>query len=555
MLLCACPEAESTPIVYWGRCMAIAQSPYAPDVDVHLWRGYRHIEGQLKIGLMLPRTDRAPLWVARILNLLVAEAAVKLDVVYRLDGFAAPASGPSGVLKPLWNWSERQAAPLAEVPIAAKPACCFVDIAYDPASGLTQESRQKIAGRKLDVLVWLSHIRPLGNASGVACHGVWWFSLGDLDAVSGHPPYWREVITEAPVSRIALLRADRDFASAEVLAQHSEPTRIGWRLTETADALTSIAGPMLIRGFLDLLAGGRMNANPAETPAFGADSSPPGSLRFLLTRARHSWRVRTRDQGTKRWFLAIRPHGAGSFWPIPKPQASEYADPFAVEQDGRHFIFFEEVPAGATRGRISALEVLAPRECGAPFPVLEAKHHLSYPAVFNHNGEWFLLPESSASGQVSLYRAVRFPGGWEHCANLVEGLPVVDTTPFYQDGTWYFFTTTRVPNVETFLFYSDRLDGHWHYHPSNPVCSEAVRARGAGQLFFADAKLFRPSQDQSSGYGSGILLNEVLRLTRTEYEERPFRTMRPDWHPGLIGTHTVNRDSIYEVVDGLQRES
>lgn len=536
--------------------MAIAQSAYAPDVDAHLWRGYRNIEGRLKIGVMLPRTDRAPLWVARILNLLVAEPAVKLDVVYKLNGLGAPPSSPRGLLKPLWRWSEKQFASLAEVPIASKPACCFVDAAYDRTSGFTQESRQKIAKRNLDVLVYFSHVRLAGNAAGLAQHGVWWFSLGRPDGSSGDPPYWREVIAEAPVSEIALLRSDGDFAFAETVSHHSEPTRIGWRLTETAEALTSMAGPMLIRGFLDLLSGSRPNASPIATPPPNhADSKPPGALRFLRSRARHSWSVRTGERGTKRWFLAIRPHGSTPFWPVPKPRASEFADPFAVEEDGRHFIFFEEVPAGTARGRISALEVLGPRDCGAPFPVLEANHHLSYPAVFYFNGDWFLLPESAASHQVGLYRAAHFPGVWEHCSNLVEGLPVVDTTPFHLEGTWYFFTTTRAPNIETFLFYSDRLDGRWHYHPSNPVCSEAVRARGAGHLFLAGAKLFRPSQDQSGGYGSGIVLNEISRLTRTEYEERPFRTIQPDWLPGLIGTHTVNRDSVYEIVDGLRRET
>ncbi|MFZ0592249.1 MAG: hypothetical protein WAM39_17430 [Bryobacteraceae bacterium] len=535
--------------------MAIAQSPYPPDVDAHLWRAYRHIEGRLKIGLMLPRTDRAPLWVARILNLLIAETSVKLDVVYRLNGFIEPPSSPSGLLKPLWRWSEKQAAPLAEVPIATKPACCFVDIACDASSELTEGSRQSIAKRNLDVLVCLSGVPPTGNASGLARHGVWWFSLGEPTENSGDPPYWREIVTEAPVSQIALLRSDRDFASAEIVSRHSEPTRIGWRLTETAEALTSIAGPMLIRGFLDLLANVQTGMAPIQAPASRhTNSSASGSLRFLLARAQHSWSVRTRGRSTNRWFLAMRPHGAESFWPVPKPRGSEFADPFAAEQDGRHFVFFEEVPAGSARGRISALEVLGPGECDLPFPVLEAKHHLSYPAVFKNNGEWFLLPESSASHQVSLYRAARFPDNWEHCANLVENLPVVDTTPFHLDGTWYFFTTTRAPNVETFLFYSDRLDGRWHYHPSNPVCSEAVCARGAGQLFFADGKLFRPSQDHSSGYGSGIVLNEILRLTRSEYEEWPFRTIRPDWQPGLIGTHTLNRDSLYEFVDGLRRE-
>ena len=66
--------------------MAIAASPYPPEIDAHLWRGFRDIRGELKLGIMMERRSHAPAWIARLLNLLIAETALKLDVVYRVSG-------------------------------------------------------------------------------------------------------------------------------------------------------------------------------------------------------------------------------------------------------------------------------------------------------------------------------------------------------------------------------------------------------------------------------------------------------------------------------------
>jgi hypothetical protein len=55
-------------------------------------------------------------------------------------------------------------------------------------------------------------------------------------------------------------------------------------------------------------------------------------------------------------------------------------------------------------------------------------------------------------------------------------------------------------------------------------------------------------------YGHAIVLNEVVKLSKTEYEERETETILPVWRPGLLGTHTLNANERYEVIDGLQRE-
>jgi hypothetical protein len=49
-----------------------------------------------------------------------------------------------------------------------------------------------------------------------------------------------------------------------------------------------------------------------------------------------------------------------------------------------------------------------------------------------------------------------------------------------------------------------------------------------------------------------MTLNEITRLTTTEFEERPFSYIGPQWRRGLLGTHTINSIGPLEVIDGLR---
>ena len=136
----------------------------------------------------------------------------------------------------------------------------------------------------------------------------------------------------------------------------------------------------------------------------------------------------------------------------------------------------------------------------------------------------------------------------------MDDLATTDTTPFFLDGRWYFFTTTIEPFM-TLLFWSDTLGGRWQLHPKNPVSGSVRNSRSAGHLFYQNGRLLRPTQDCSIRYGYGITLNEITRLTGTEFEERTVDFIPPVWRQGLLGTHTINSNLEFEVLDGLRFHS
>src|SRR5437763_1884104 len=103
----------------------------------------------------------------------------------------------------------------------------------------------------------------------------------------------------------------------------------------------------------------------------------------------------------------------------------------------------QTVPKSYPRSR-EAVRVVAIEcpEVGAPRirrGILELAVHASYPYLVEHDGEIFCMPETSASEQVVLYKAVDFPTRWEKVATLVQGIAALDASLVRFDGRWWMF--------------------------------------------------------------------------------------------------------------------
>ncbi|HSP19600.1 MAG TPA: hypothetical protein VLQ79_08800, partial [Myxococcaceae bacterium] len=237
---------------------------------------------------------------------------------------------------------------------------------------------------------------------------------------------------------------------------------------------------------------------------------------------------------------------------IEPPAGHYWADPALVEHAGRTWLFFEDWIYAESRGVIGVAEVHADGQLGPRETCLDTGRHLSYPHVFQHGGEFFMIPESGADQEIVLYRATDFPRRWTREHVLQRGLFAVDTTTLEHEGRWWFFPTVGERpggEVELLLFSSDTLTGDWKAHPASPICSDVLRSRGAGAILTDGGRLLRPSQSCAPVYGHSLLFNEITTLDPRAYAERTLRTIRPTWADRLIGTHTYNRAGRHEVVD------
>jgi hypothetical protein len=232
-----------------------------------------------------------------------------------------------------------------------------------------------------------------------------------------------------------------------------------------------------------------------------------------------------------------------------------YADPFPVVWRGRTFLFVEEFEHAAGKGVISAVEFGPQGPLRQPETALERPTHLSYPNVFERDGQMWMIPESGAAGTVDLYRAVDFPFRWTLERTLLEGVCANDATLIERDGRWWMFATVRdgggAFSDALWLWSAPDFRGAWTPHKRNPVLIDAATARPAGRMFAHEGALYRPVQDCRAGYGAALGLARVDRLDDDGFAqslETMVRPGGPDW-PGRR-LHTYNVGGGFEFIDG-----
>jgi hypothetical protein len=229
------------------------------------------------------------------------------------------------------------------------------------------------------------------------------------------------------------------------------------------------------------------------------------------------------------------------------------ADPFPIEIDGRLHLFYEEYRQRDGRGVIGHAELDANLRMLAPSVVLALDVHASYPQVFEHDGAVHMIPETSAAGEVALYRSDLFPKAWRKVATLVRDIPIVDATVFAHEGRWWLLATRSDEgrNVKLFAWHADQLTGPWFEHRHNPIKVDVHSARPAGRTFVHEGELYRPAQDCARTYGARVVLHRVLELAPDAFAEEAVAHVEPDPQgPYPIGLHTFSSAGPVTFVDG-----
>lgn len=192
------------------------------------------------------------------------------------------------------------------------------------------------------------------------------------------------------------------------------------------------------------------------------------------------------------------------------------ADPFGLWRDGKLHVFAEAFDYRHPKGTIDVLIYDGTGRMLSRESVLEEPWHLSYPFVFEHEGEVFMLPEASASGRLSLYRAKSFPREWERVEAFDFPEAAIDATPLHYAGRWWMFWTPTGSKVERQsllnISVADTLTGPWKN--LGLFLNDRAGARPAGTPVVVDGKIILPTQDCQGTYGRGIRLLEIEGLER-----------------------------------------
>lgn len=413
--------------------------------------------------------------------------------------------------------------------------------------------------RRLDVSRPPELLIDLGDC-GVAPAGASRMLTPLFDGVAGEAGLWSALLDgRAPLISLA------DSSTATAVALALPAIEAPHRLLDSADAVLT----HLVNALADaagLIGSGQGARAFATTPSPSA--MPPGAARSPLgfSAARVFGKAKSvldrRLQRAPVWQVAWRaarersapgrPLDAAAFHRLADDGRRYYADPFVIEHAGATHLFVEELPYATGRGIISHTLIDASGRMQRPVPVLETAHHLSYPHVFAHAGEIWMLPECAASGRLDLYRADPFPHHWVRHATLIDA-PVHDATLFAHAGRWWITAGVALGSAsswDTLAIYSaDRIDGQWQPHPGNPVLVDARAARPAGGIFHRDGVLWRPAQDCRGGYGAALSLCRVDRLDPERFSQTLISTLHFGAPGDHTGPHTLNHGGGFEVVD------
>lgn len=402
----------------------------------------------------------------------------------------------------------------------------------------------------IDLVIWLSRSRPPATHPHPLL-----FLAHDGIVESIDDAFVRAVLKDAGcVETEVLLRrgeqtitVDRTVSGVRAFSATVSSAFAHWKLAATipraVERLPGIDHPAELR-------------DHARTPSPWAliRRAAPRWVRVLLTRLmfRRPWMIAVRRRArsvTDGW----REEGL-----VDWGNARMYADPFLFEHEGAHHLFCEEVPADGKMGVISHTELHRDgTPADPPVSVLRAEHHLSYPFVFAHEGDVFMIPETSAIRRIELYRATDFPRGWTLEATLIEDVDASDATLLVHEGRFWLFAACRHPGAssldELSVFWADALHGPWRPHAGNPVVSDVRGSRPAGAVQLWGSRLIRPAQDGSRRYGSAVSFREIDVLSTTTYAEHEIARLEPRHLRSARATHTYTADSVFEATDFRRR--
>lgn len=213
----------------------------------------------------------------------------------------------------------------------------------------------------------------------------------------------------------------------------------------------------------------------------------------------------------------------------PKPLQFQ-ADPFLFTKGEELFLFYE-LQYWDNPGCIAMIKTKDLKTWTKPILVLKESFHLSFPYVFEDQGNFYMIPEAQETDSIRLYKANNELTHFEYLRTLLyqereNGIHYNynDSHIFQKDGIYFLFTSYQKDWIYyQELYISDNLrDGKFVKHPCSPICMSNEFGRNGGSLIQFGDKLLRVTQDCHLKYGDNISLMEITLLNEKAYREELF---------------------------------
>lgn len=247
-----------------------------------------------------------------------------------------------------------------------------------------------------------------------------------------------------------------------------------------------------------------------------------------------------------------------TFSTIKNPWRYWCADPFLFKYSGKTFIFCEAFDIFQDKGIIAYRYLKENGKLSKLYPCLDLPFHLSYPYIFEHDGDIFMVPETGSADEIQLYKATHFPNKWKKQKVLLKNKSACDTNFLVYDGNAYMFTLIFDKSKDKYVY--DKLfayilkDEEFVEFPINPIVNNSELARNAGDFISHNNNLYRVSQNCSSIYGENLNFLKITDLSPNSYKEVLIKKIglndiSLNSNKNYNGIHTYNCDDHYEIID------
>ncbi len=533
---------------------------------------------RITIGILLEE-EKLPLWISRVIEQLRKSDFIKIELVlfrtsedHRTTGKVFPFM--YSLHRRLDRFMTRNRVDyckntdttgiLQEIPAIKLETDLYLK------NPINQETREEISRYKLDIILNFSSFILHEQGNQLTRFGIWQYRVEPENSGGDEIIcYWNSVNKEPVIETLleCSISTSRDMVPLQRSWIPTNFNSIQLNL-DHAYGICSIIIPRLIKGFY--VHGYKYftylhdKYDQSEYQSVTKNFLPPSNLQAVINMFRIIFRYvyrRLGYSGRLKWFLLFSPDrktfpdANSTFQSLVPPADRFWADPFVICQNGKRYIFMEEVIYRTNKGHIALLELNKEGSIQQIQKILEKPYHLSYPFIFQHNNNYYMIPESAGNKTIELYSCRDFPAKWTHVMNLASGINAKDTTVIHHGNKWWMFTAINDFNnfeeyVELHLFYADDLfTEDWKAHPCNPVVTDIRNARPGGRIFKQGNHLYRPSQDCSERYGLALNLNQIVELNEESYKEALVSRTEATWFPRLKGTHTFNFDKDFSIID------
>jgi hypothetical protein len=419
---------------------------------------------------------------------------------------------------------------------------------------------------RLDFIIRFGFDVLAGEILSTARYGIWSYHHGDEQRFRGPPPGFWEIFHDEPSTGVLLQRLTERIDNGSVLFKGHFRTALTYRRNVDRIYLGSADWIALC---IKRIAGGDSRFVFAPGPRSEAPMlRAPDNLTFLRYELRQIGRISKavvrRTCFADAWNVGYASHSrqqvingmstAGVTWATPGPGARYLADPMIIQEPAGTKVYAEEYRYFG-HGRVVSLEWPGGFSWDRASMECDLGRHASYPFVFRHQGELWIVPESCALRKVMLLK--KGPNErWDHVCDLIDEAVLADPTLLWHRNRWWLFAADArgTPHTRLLVYHAATLTGPWAPHRLNPVKVDVTGARPAGPLFEVEGSLYRPAQDCAKEYGCAITIHRVIQLSGDAFAERAVARLEPardSAYPDGVHTMAVAEHGLF--LDGNRK--